>query len=92
MHKYDRWGILNDFWACVFAGYANLSDLLEIMSWYDSEDEVFVLRELASQCTEISQLLQLKDNGQKLLINTDHRSQAHLTIWDGNQIIRKTLI
>lgn len=66
LHKYDRWGILNDFWACVFAGYANLSDLLEIMSWYDSEDQVFVLRELASQCSEISQLLLLNDNGQKL--------------------------
>lgn len=66
LHKYDRWGILNDFWACVFAGYASLSELLEIMSWYDSEDQVFVLRELASQCTEISQLLQFKDNGQKL--------------------------
>ncbi len=66
LHKYDRWGILNDYWACVFAGYANLNDLLEIMSWYDSEDQVFVLRELASQCTEISQLLQLKDNGRIL--------------------------
>jgi tricorn protease interacting factor F2/3 len=66
LHKYDRWGILNDLWACVFSGYASLCDLLEIMSWYDSEDQFFVLRELASQCTEINNLLQLEDNGQKL--------------------------
>ncbi len=66
LHRYDRWGILNDLWAGVFAGHASLTDLLEVMAWFDTENQVFVLRELASQCTEITQLLQLKDNGQKL--------------------------
>lgn len=64
--KYDRWGILNDLWACVFAGHAALSDLLEIMDWYDTEDHLFVLRELYSQCSEISQLLRFSDHGKSL--------------------------
>jgi tricorn protease interacting factor F2/3 len=65
-HEYDRWGILNDLWACVFAGYASLSDLLEIMDWYDTEDHLFVLRELSSQCSEISQHLRFSDHGTSL--------------------------
>ncbi len=65
-HEYDRWGILNDLWACVFAGYAELTDLLEIMDWYDTEDHLFVLRELFSHCSEISQLLRFSDCGKSL--------------------------
>jgi tricorn protease interacting factor F2/3 len=65
-HEYDRWGILNDLWACVFAGHAALSDLLEIMDWYDTEDHLFVLREISSQCSEINQLLRFSDHGQSL--------------------------
>jgi tricorn protease interacting factor F2/3 len=67
-HEYDRWGILNDLWACVFAGHAALSDLLEIMDYYNTEDHLFVLRELSSQCMEISQLLRFSDHG-KCLFN-----------------------
>ncbi|MBN1601783.1 MAG: M1 family metallopeptidase [Chitinispirillaceae bacterium] len=66
LHEYDRWGILNDLWACVFAGYAALSELLELMDCYDTEDHLFVLRELFSQCREISQHLRLTDQGQSL--------------------------
>jgi tricorn protease interacting factor F2/3 len=65
-HEYDRWGILNDLWACVFAGYAALPDLLEIMDWYAAEDHLFVLRELSSQCSEISLLLRFSDHGKSL--------------------------
>lgn len=64
--EYDRWGILNDMWACVFAGHAALSDLLELMDCYDAEDHLFVLRELFSQCREISQHLRFTDHGQSL--------------------------
>jgi tricorn protease interacting factor F2/3 len=66
LHEYDRWGILNDLWACVFAGHAALSDLLELMDWYDTEDHLFVLRELFSQCREISQHLRFADHGRSL--------------------------
>ena len=72
LHEYDRWGILNDLWACVFAGYASLNDLLQIIDWYDEEDQVFVLREIASQCTEISHLLRFTDHGKELF----HRFRA----------------
>jgi tricorn protease interacting factor F2/3 len=72
LHEYDRWGILNDLWACVFAGYARLDNLLEIMNWYDTEDQLFVLREIASQCAEISHLLRFTDHGEKLF----HRFSA----------------
>ena len=65
-HEYDRWGILNDLWACVFAGHAGLNDLLNVTDCYHAEDQVFVLQEIASQCTEISQLLRYPDNGQEL--------------------------
>jgi tricorn protease interacting factor F2/3 len=65
-HEYDRWGILNDLWACVFAGHAALTDLLEIMDSYDTEDHLFVLRELSSQCSEINHLLRLSDHGKSL--------------------------
>jgi tricorn protease interacting factor F2/3 len=65
-HEYDRWGIINDLWACVFAGHASLSDLLEIMDWYSTEEHLFVLRELSSQCSEISLLLRFSDHGKSL--------------------------
>lgn len=63
LHEYDRWGILNDLWASVFKGYANLTKLFEIMSWYHTENHVFVLREISSQCTQISRLLQFPSRG-----------------------------
>jgi tricorn protease interacting factor F2/3 len=72
LHEYDRWGILNDLWACVIAGYASLDDLLQIVAWYDGEDQLFVLREIASQCTEISHLLRFTDHGKELF----HRFRA----------------
>lgn len=64
--EYDRWGILNDLWACVFAGHARLADLLSFMESFDTEEQLFVLRELASQCTDISLHLRLDQKQQAL--------------------------
>jgi aminopeptidase N len=36
------------------------------MDGYDTEDHLFVLREISSQCSEINQLLRLSDHGQSL--------------------------
>jgi aminopeptidase N len=66
LNEYDRWGILNDLWACVFTGHAALNDLFEVMGWYNAEDQVFVLREIAAQCTEINQHLRYSDHGKAL--------------------------
>ncbi len=66
MHEYDRWGILNDLWACVLAGHASLDDLLKVMASFEAEEQVFVLRELASQCSEISLLLRIPEGGKAL--------------------------
>ena len=64
--EYDRWGILNDLWACVFAGHARLANLLTIMESYHAEEELFVLRELASQCADISLHLRLDQEEERL--------------------------
>lgn len=63
---FDRWGILDDLWAVVFAGHASLNDLLNVMDSYETEDQVFVLKEISALCTEISELLRIPENGRAL--------------------------
>ncbi len=63
---YDRWGLLNDFWACTLAGYSRLEELLHTMDYYRTEKESFVLREISSICSEIAQNLRIAGRGKLL--------------------------
>jgi tricorn protease interacting factor F2/3 len=65
---YDRWGLLDDLWACVFAGHTSLSTLLDFLDCYKLEKAGFVLREIEDIIDTITLLLQLPDKG-KVLYN-----------------------
>lgn len=66
LERIDRWGLIDDLWACVFAGYAPLSDLLEFLDCFGGEQESFVLRELHGVCDAISRHLRSADRGTAL--------------------------
>lgn len=65
---YDRWGLLNDSWACTLAGYSRLERLLRTMDHYRTEEENFVLREISSICSEIAQNLRIAHGGKSLFV------------------------
>lgn len=66
LSEYDRWGILNDLRACVFAGYAPLSRLLTLLDTFTQEKNYFVLKEIVSFCDEIGRALLLERKGEAL--------------------------
>ena len=63
---HDRYGILDDLWAGVLAGYAGLSELQELMNAYRNEDRLFVLENIAAICGRIALYLMLPENGKNL--------------------------
>ncbi len=66
LDRMERWGLVSDLWACVFAGHGSLADLVGVLEAFEGEKAVFVLRAIESICAEISRYLRLPDNGQGL--------------------------
>jgi len=65
---HDRWGIINDLWSGVVAGYAALPVLLDLMDAFVHEESLFVLEEIHSICSELSLHLQLPNGGRELYV------------------------
>jgi tricorn protease interacting factor F2/3 len=75
---HDRWGLINDLWAGVLAGYAGLPVLLNLMDACVNEDRLFVLEEMYALCNLTALHLHLPDGGKDLYLRYKRPFAAQL--------------
>jgi tricorn protease interacting factor F2/3 len=84
---HDRWGIINDLWAAVVAGYASLETMLSVLEDYREEHSSFVLEEINAVCSGIGHQLRLPSRGAALFrrFAAPFLSALDKVGWDGGE-------